>query len=138
MNKQYLVIRQLDGYVVNTIIWDGITPFSEPGCELISRSTAPVGVDIGWTFNNNVWTSPDEKINVPTSITMRQARLALLQAGLLDNVEAAISIADKSIQIEWEYSNAVERNNAVVKQMALVLGLTDQQIDELFIAAQFL
>lgn len=138
MSEKYLIIRQSDGRVVNTIVWDGITSFSEPGCDLVLRSTAPVGVDIGWTFNNNVWSSPEETLNVPASVTMRQARLALLQAGLLDNVEAAISIADKSVQIEWEYSNAVERNNSVVKQMSLVLGLTDQQIDELFVTAQFL
>ena len=47
---------------------------------------------------------------------MRQARLALLQAGLLDQVETALaSIPDevqrKAAQIEWEYATTVDRGS---------------------------
>ena len=75
-----------------------------------------------------------------TTITMRQARLALLRAGLLDNVNAAIAaIPDetqrRAAQIEWEYAAIVERNSTLVQQLAPALGMTEAQMDELFATA---
>ena len=72
---------------------------------------------------------------VPTRVTMRQARLALLGAGLLDAVTAAVGKADKAAQIEWEYAGFVERNTGLVPAMASAIGMTDEQIDALFVAA---
>lgn len=72
---------------------------------------------------------------IPTRVSMRQARLALLGAGLLDAVTAAVATADKAAQIEWEYAGFVERNAGLVPAMASALGMTDEQIDALFVAA---
>lgn len=78
---------------------------------------------------------------VPQSVTKRQARLALLGAGLLDDVEAAIeNITDpmqkRVAQIDWETADSVERSWPMLVQLAKgMLGMTDQQLDELFIAA---
>lgn len=77
---------------------------------------------------------------VPQSVTMRQARLALLGAGLLDDVDAAIAaIPDetqrRAAQIEWEYANTLERNSQWVANLASGLGLTDEQLDDLFTTA---
>jgi hypothetical protein len=71
---------------------------------------------------------------VPNSISMRQARLQLLEANLLDTVEATVA-NDRAMQIEWEYVTELERNNSLVFSLATVLNLTEQQLDELFIAA---
>lgn len=80
-----------------------------------------------------------DPVPVPASVTMRQARLALLAAGLLGAVQTAIdglSSPDKeAAQIEWDYSNEVQRSNGVVSALAPALGLTEAQIDALFIAA---
>ena len=73
--------------------------------------------------------------NVPGVVTMRQARLALLQSGLLDEVEAAVNAADQATRITWEFSSEVQRGNAFVATLASALGLTNQQLDELFILA---
>ena len=76
---------------------------------------------------------------VPQSVTMRQARLALLSAGLLDGVEAAIaalpSPQKEAARIEWEYSQEVQRHNGFVSVLAPALGMTDGQTDALFLAA---
>ena len=77
---------------------------------------------------------------VPQSVTMRQARLALLGAGLLDQVDAAIaSISDpvqrKAAEIEWEYAQTVDRNSPFTQQMAVGLNLTAEQLDALFTQA---
>ena len=70
---------------------------------------------------------------VPQLVTVRQAKLALLQAGLLDDVEAAIAASDnRAAQIEWEYATEFRRDWPALVAMQSVLGLTDAQIDDLF------
>lgn len=76
---------------------------------------------------------------VPAVVTMRQARLALLGAGLLSQVDAAIAAMPEpersAAVIFWEYSTTVERSNAFVRQLSAGLQLTSQQVDALFVAA---
>lgn len=78
-------------------------------------------------------------VGVPTAVTMRQARLALLDAGLLPTVQAAIaalpSPQKEAAGIEWEYAQEVQRDHGLVPAMAQALGMTESQIDDLFIAA---
>ena len=76
---------------------------------------------------------------VPSSITMRQARLALLGAGLLLTVDAAIAAmtgpAGDAARIEWEYAATVERTNPLFGAMATQLGLDSAALDALFVTA---
>ena len=77
---------------------------------------------------------------IPTSVTPRQARLALLQIGKLDAVSAALTaIPDPArrtaAQVEWEYATVIERNSPLVTSLAAGLGLTAADIDALFEAA---
>lgn len=83
---------------------------------------------------------PDsEQGAVPNEVTMRQARLALLATGKLAGVEAAIASLQEpqrtAAQIEWEYSNALQRSNPFVTQLGAALGLDDAGIDALFVEA---
>lgn len=71
----------------------------------------------------------------PQSVTMRQARLALLQSGLLDKATKAVAGAGPAAQIEWEYASDVGRNAALVQALSGALGLTDEQLDGLFVLA---
>jgi hypothetical protein len=78
-------------------------------------------------------------VPVITSVEMRQARLALLEQGLLTQVNNAVAtmpgeLGDKA-RIEWEFSNAVRRDKPLVQVVAASLGLTSQQIDDLFALA---
>ena len=72
-------------------------------------------------------------------VTMRQARLALLQVGQLANVQPAIDALPEphrsAAAIEWEYSQEVERNRAFVLTLGQALGLTDAELDDLFTLA---
>ena len=76
---------------------------------------------------------------VPQSVTMRQARLALHAAGLLTSVDAAIAAMDEpdktAASITWEFAQTVDRGFGMVPQLAAALGMSDTQIDDLFIAA---
>lgn len=75
----------------------------------------------------------------PKEVTMRQARLALLQAGLLDSVITAIagmpSPQKQAAEIEWEYSNSLKRSQPLVIQLGAALGLDTAKLDELFLTA---
>ena len=79
------------------------------------------------------------RASVPTSVTMRQARLALLGAGLLAGVDAARdglpSPQKEAARIEWEYATEVQRSSGLVPMMEAALGLDDAALDALFIEA---
>ena len=75
---------------------------------------------------------------VPSIVSMRQARLALLQAGLLSTVNAAISAGGDADKIEWEYAADVDRNSPLVHNMKAGLNLTDADLDSLFTLASSL
>jgi hypothetical protein len=79
-----------------------------------------------------------QPVVVPQSITPRQARLALLGAGLLETVQAAFAEIPEpqrtAAQIEWDYALTIERGSPLVAQMAAALGMTDEQVDALFVA----
>lgn len=76
---------------------------------------------------------------VPRAVTMRQARLALLGAGFLSQVEDAINSMPEphrsAAKITWEFSGEVQRHNGLVSQLGPALGLTEKQLDQLFIQA---
>lgn len=81
---------------------------------------------------------PEETI--PVMVTMRQARLALLHAGLLDDVEAALlamgdTVEGKAARIEWDYSSEVFRDKPFVQQLSAALGMAPDQLDTLFATA---
>lgn len=95
----------------------------------------PVLVMGAWRQN---WSVQPYAPPVPEAVTMRQARQALLSAGLLATVEAAFPQLPKSAQIDWECASEVRRDNALIGQMAQTLGLNSEQIDGLFRQAQTL
>ena len=76
---------------------------------------------------------------VPDEVTMRQARLALDAAGLLDAAQAVIDAlpmpARRRAQIEWEYALSVRRDHPLVALMISEGLATAEQVDGLFVAA---
>jgi hypothetical protein len=77
---------------------------------------------------------------VPKSAPRKQARQALVLAGLYEQAIAAIAaIPDAQqrllAQIEWDDSPAYERQSPLVRQVGAALGLSDEQIDNLFVTA---
>lgn len=74
---------------------------------------------------------------VPTAVLMRQARYALLGAGMLGAVQGFLDAippgVDKEVaSIEWLTSETVRRDNPLVAAAAASLGLTSLQLDDLF------
>ena len=73
---------------------------------------------------------------VPSSVTMRQARLALLHADRLGMVEMAIAGMEspqrEAAQIEWEFAATVDRASPLLAMLTSALGMTDEELDQLF------
>ena len=69
---------------------------------------------------------------VPVVVSMFQARAALVAAGLYETVDAAMQQAGGVNLIAWEYATEVRRDSPMVQAMAQQLGLTDEQVDQLF------
>ena len=95
---------------------------------------------VQWVLNKDKQAELDaaaRKAAEPHVVTMRQAKLALLQAGLLDEVDAAIAAepTPKAIKIEWEYASEVRRDWVNTLGFAAMLGMTDELLDDLFVLA---
>lgn len=77
----------------------------------------------------------------PNSCTPRQFRLALITLGIdiamveqmLNNIQDP---TEKQIAlIEWEYALEIKRNHPLLGTFASQMGLTEQQLDQIFITA---
>jgi hypothetical protein len=120
------------GELINTDApsdWMGRTEQAPP--EFDPKTQGAFFVDGAW----QVITAAAPQAPVPTSITMRQARLALLQAGLLTTVNAGVSSMGQAAQIEWEFAATVDRTSTLVGTLAAALGLNSAAIDALFLVS---
>lgn len=83
------------------------------------------------TWNGSGWDSPPPI--VPASITPLQARKVLRSAGLYAAVQAYVATLTEAEQDEWEYAISIERSNPIIIGGALAIGLSEAQVDQLFI-----
>lgn len=75
--------------------------------------------------------------DVPEKVTRFQAKAVLLQAGYLETLEQFVNSDQAPAMVKLAYNEALhfERQSEFVASLAPILGLTDDQIDDLFIAA---
>jgi hypothetical protein len=69
---------------------------------------------------------------VPASVTRRQFKQGLTRIGLRAAAEAAIAAADQDTKDWYADSLNFERSNPVMNSMAVALGKTPADIDNLF------
>jgi len=128
--------HQIDnGVVINTVVVDSL--------DFLPNLIEATEGGIGWTWDGTTLTAPPPPpIPIPTIVTMRQARLALLGAGVLDTTDAAIAampgIEGQAARIEWEYAHEIRRDSPIVAAMSAMLGLDDAALDGLFLQASTL
>lgn len=68
---------------------------------------------------------------IPT-VTAAQAKVALFRRGLYDTVITAVLAMPFDIQLWFQEARVWERTNAYVAGLSIELGLSDEQLDELF------
>ena len=92
--------------------------------------------DHQWRNGEWVYVPPPEAQPEPVIVVSPyQARVALLNANLLDTVEGAINTKGGAVKIKWEYATEVRSDDADLLELATELGIADQ-IPALFAAAQ--
>lgn len=70
---------------------------------------------------------------VPAVVSRFQARAALLAAGLLDQIDAAVAAADDAmLKLAWAEAVEFPRTSPAIAKLAAAIGLTDEQVDQLF------
>lgn len=72
---------------------------------------------------------------VPAEVTRAQGKLALLNAGLLANAQAAATAAGQAAEIAFNDALTYERTSPTLNALATALGLSSNDLDALFIAA---
>lgn len=132
-----------DGIVENVIVvGSDYNPGS--GFKLVPLGERVAGP--GWGWDGDDFTPPvseqPEALPVPEAVTARQARLALLGAGVLGMVEQALAsmpgVEGDVARIEWEYAQEIRRDSPLIGALAPALGLTGEQVDDLFRSAESL
>lgn len=102
----------------------------------------PEGVQAGWSLIDGVWTAPPEAptpSSIPQEVSMRQAKVALFQMGMLAQINSIIeSSSDEILKLEWQYAQTVKRSWPTLPSLAQQIPLTDEDIDNLFILADSL
>lgn len=97
--------------------------------EFDSQPPDPVGK--GW-----YWAEDPAPPPVPQQVNNAQMRAVLLGAGLLDGINGFIAgSGDPAAAVAWEYGNVIHRISPLVQAAQAALELTDEQVDQLFIAA---
>lgn len=106
---------------------------TQQGGQAVQSDTAAPGD----AYAGGEFTRPAAVAPVPQQVTRRQAKQALLLAGLLSNVQPAIdAIPDATqralAQLEWDESLNFERHRPILIALAGALGLDSDDLDALF------
>lgn len=123
--KRYCIIDNETGKCINVVDWD---PVAEPawsppmGCSAVQDDTREI--------------DPPPPV-VPAEVSNAKGRLALVQAGLFAQADALAEAAGKQspLFILWNHSPVWPRSSATIAALAEQLGLTDEQVDQLFFVA---
>ena len=65
---RYLVLDD-EGFVVNVIVWDGVSKLPKRNKHVMLESDGPIGVATGWKYADGQWIEP----NNPTEETTEEA-----------------------------------------------------------------
>jgi len=120
--------------VVNNIVVNVATSERALEPNWIQSDTA----QIGWIYSNGEFTAPEPEPveptipEVPTEVTPLQIRRALRQLGLYDSVAAYIETQSDDVKDAWEYAITIYRNDSMIISAGEALGVTDDEIDDLF------
>jgi hypothetical protein len=73
---------------------------------------------------------------IPRAVTRFQAKAALMAAGMLDKIDAAAATSDDPIfRLAWSEAGMFDRDSPMVKTIAAAFGMSEQELDQLFLEA---
>jgi hypothetical protein len=107
--------------------WHGREPDPAFHAYLVVPATPTRGWDIAL--------APASSPPVPPAIPAWKGKAALREAGLLEAVEAAVGAAGGRVQDAWAGASEWSRDSDFLLSLAIGLGLTEQQVDDMFRSA---
>lgn len=73
---------------------------------------------------------------IPQQVPMWAVRTVLQNDGLFDQADALVKAStDNALKNVWEYGNFADRNSNAIATLSAALGLTSEQVDQMFIDA---
>lgn len=135
-----IAMPSIDGWIVQAVVRDPSILFPQSGQKLLlikghdADDPKPHKAYEQRLYNPQTQTIGDVPKRVPFSVTRAQGKIALMKAGLLEQVKAMIS-HDPEAQIWFEDAATWERNSVYVNNLGAALKLTTTQIDDLFFLA---
>ena len=82
----------------------------------------------------------ERKENLPQEVQLWRARTVLKLLGMEQVIEIALNSLEEPTKTGalyiWQFGTTVERNSQTVLLLQTVLGLTDAQVDDIFIQAE--
>jgi hypothetical protein len=127
--------HQLDGagLILRTIMVNTLA-------DLPDLIDADIGGGAGDSVINGVLIRAPIVIIIPRQVRLRKLLLALLDAGQLATLKTAISnlgaAAKARAEIELQAGGDVPRQGKLVEALITLLSMTEQQVDDLFVAAE--
>lgn len=105
--------------------------YSEDQQDLIDQALSE-----NWQEITGSW-PPAYIAQIPQVVSKFQSRAALAQAGLLEQVQTYMDAqpADSLARIAWEHGQEFRRQSPNVLQIGAALGMTEADLDALFVAA---
>jgi hypothetical protein len=97
--------------------------------------------DIAEPYDPSLYPEPTEQelLEIERSemvVSRFQAKAAILQADLLPAVEAALADADPIARLAWSEAVEFRRDSPTIISLCAAIGLTDEQLDDLFRVAK--
>ena len=125
-------------FIADDFFMDGVDLIGVSGGQ---RTVYPAAAFGGVSIEIKDYTppAPVKSKQIPQQVDIAQARLALLSRGLLDRVGAEIEAMEEpnrsAAKIEWEFRITIRRDNHLVLALGALLGLSADDLDDLFIEA---
>ena len=123
----------IDGVVVNVI---EVNVGSVPAWAAAFPAAGDAGP--GWLVDPETGEfvpPPPPPVPVPEQVSRFQAKAALDAAGMLAACDAAVAGADALTRLAWAEALHFRRDSPAIAAMSAAVGLSSEQVDELFIAA---
>jgi hypothetical protein len=83
-----------------------------------------------------LWMMDQPPTPIPQQVPIWAVRTVLQNDNLFDQVQTAINAStDNALKNVWEYGNYANRDSTAINTIAYTLGLTEAQVDQMFIDA---
>lgn len=97
---------------------------------------------LAWLDQGNEVEQPEVIIVIPQTVTVAQGGLALIESGLMEEVQAVIEtlredpVTNAALLWAWDKATEWNRNSPSLTAVAQAAGMTEEQLDDLFILAE--